>query len=100
VDTASGACEVAQAKGPDKHFEVDVGSLGAGATATVWRLDASHGNVLAAYRRMGCPAFPSREQVAELRIAAKPAPAQRLALDNGHFSVDIPPQGLVVIALH
>lgn len=100
VDTAAGACEVGRAEGPDKHFEVDVASLQAGASATIRRLDASHGNVLAAYQRMGCPAFPSREQVAELQTAARPAPAQRLAVNNGRFSVDIPPQGLVVIVLH
>ncbi len=92
-------CKPTLPAGADRHFEIEVASLPADARATVWRLDAAHGNVLAAYRRMGCPAFPSREQIARLRAAGQAAPAQSVAVRDGRFSLDVPPQGLVVIEL-
>jgi xylan 1,4-beta-xylosidase len=88
-------------KGTVKHFDVDVSHLtkGATATATVWRLDAQHGNAVALFDKMGRPAFPSREQIEQLRAAGKMAAPQQLAVHDGRLGVDIPPQGLVVVEL-
>ena len=87
-------------KGDTKHFDVDVSHLSANANATLWRLDETHGNVIAAFDRMGRPAFPSREQIQQLRAAGKMAPSESVALHDGHLTLDIPPQGLVVVELH
>ena len=87
-------------KGATKHFDIDVAHLAADATASVERLDATHGNVLATYDKMGRPAFPSRAQIKQLRAAAGTTPAQPLTVKNGSFSIDIPPQGLAVVVLH
>ena len=38
----------------------------AGPTATLWRIDASHANPLAAWQAMGSPAVPSKKQLASL----------------------------------
>jgi xylan 1,4-beta-xylosidase len=85
-------------QGATKHFDLDVGHLPAGsAHATVWRLDATHGNAVAAFDRMGRPAFPSREQIAELRAAGKMAPPEAIDATAGHVTLDVPPQGLVVV---
>ena len=83
-----------------KHFDVNVSHLGAAANATIYRLDDSHGNAVAAFDRMGRPDFPSREQIAQLRAAGKMAVAESVALQNGRLTIDIPPQGLVVVELH
>jgi xylan 1,4-beta-xylosidase len=48
---------------------------------------------------MGRPAFPSREQIEQLRAAGKMAAPQQLAVQDGRLSLDIPPQGLVVVEL-
>jgi xylan 1,4-beta-xylosidase len=73
--------------------------LPAGAHATVWRLDASHGNAIAAFDRMGRPDFPSREQIVQLREAGKLAAPESMDLSNGKIDVSIPVQGLVVMEL-
>jgi xylan 1,4-beta-xylosidase len=86
--------------GNNKHFSIDVSSLAATTHATLWRLDQDHGNVVATYDSMGRPAFPSREQIAKLREASKLGAPEQLIVHGGKFSVDIPPQGLVVLELH
>ena len=86
-------------QGAVKHFDVDVSHLAADAKATVWRVDESHGNAVAAFDAMGRPDFPSREQIAQLREAGKLAQPESLALEHGRLRIDIPPQGLVVVEL-
>jgi len=85
--------------GTTKHFSVDVKHLAAGAHATVWRLDETHGNAVAAFNQMGRPDFPSREQIVQLRKAGQMAALERIDLHGGKFEIDIPPQGLVVVEL-
>jgi xylan 1,4-beta-xylosidase len=48
---------------------------------------------------MGRPAFPTRDQIMQLRAAGKPSPPEDLALKNGAFTISVPPQGLVLITL-
>ncbi|HWG66457.1 MAG TPA: glycosyl hydrolase family 39 [Rhodanobacteraceae bacterium] len=86
-------------KGATKHFEIDVTHLADGATASVWRLDAEHGNVLATYDKMGRPAFPTRAQIAQLRAAGREPPPQTMTVDAGRLALDVPPQGLVIVTL-
>jgi len=85
--------------GPSKHFEVDLKHLKTGAQATAWRLDQDHGNAVAAFDKMGRPDWPSREQIRELRKAGKLAAPEQLPLPNDRLSIDVPPQGLVVVEL-
>ena len=86
-------------KGEVRHFDVDVSHLAKGVGATVWRLDEQHGNAVALFDKMGRPAFPSREQIEQLRAAGKESPPQKLAVHDGRLKLDIPPQGLVVVEL-
>ena len=90
---------VGEPAGVDQQFVVDVAHLAGADHATVWRLDRRHGDVITAFDAMGRPAFPSREQIRALRQAAQPAAPQPLAMHDGTFRVDIPPQGLVVVEL-
>jgi xylan 1,4-beta-xylosidase len=83
--------------GPSKTFTVKLTGVSQNALAQVWRLDADHGSVIKAYDAMGRPAFPSRDQIAQLRAAGKPFPPQNLTLSNGALTISIPPQGLVLI---
>ncbi|TAN02630.1 MAG: glycosyl hydrolase family 39 [Rhodanobacteraceae bacterium] len=87
-------------KGATKHFEIDVAHLARNATATIWRLDETHGNAIALFNKMGRPPFPTRAQIDALRKAGMEPPPRKLAVHDGHLALDIPPQGLVVVALH
>ncbi len=67
--------------------------------ATVQVLDRTHGNVLAAYVRMGSPQYPSQEQLRELRTAATlPAPTE-MALEAGTLRLEIAPDGLTLVTI-
>jgi xylan 1,4-beta-xylosidase len=85
--------------GPAKTFTVTLKGVSPRAPIQIRRLDADHGNVIKTYDAMGRPAFPTRDQVTQLRAAGKPAPPEDLALKNGAFTISIPPQGLVLITL-
>jgi xylan 1,4-beta-xylosidase len=65
----------------------------------ILRLDAGHGNVIQAYDGMGRPAFPTRDQIVQLRVAGKASPPEKTVLKEGSLSISIPPQGLVLITV-
>jgi xylan 1,4-beta-xylosidase len=67
--------------------------------ALISRLDATHGSLLAAYAAMGHPAYPSRQQIEELRRAAKLAPPETKQFRHGEFTIMLPPQGLALIEI-
>ena len=67
--------------------------------ASIWRVDPAHGDVHAAYEKMGSPRYPSRAQVEELRKAAALAPPETRALKSGALSVELPTYGLAVIEI-
>jgi xylan 1,4-beta-xylosidase len=65
--------------------------------AAISRVDRDHGDVLAAYRKMGSPRYPTQTQVEELRKAAElPSPEVR-PLKNGELELTLPPHGLAVV---
>lgn len=65
----------------------------------VHRLDERHGNTVSAYQRMGMPRYPTPAQIKKLDLASElPAPEKR-HLQNGRLSVDVPPNGLVILEI-
>ncbi|MEO8735274.1 MAG: glycosyl hydrolase family 39, partial [Edaphobacter sp.] len=85
------------AAGPSKTITLKLEGVAATAPIQIWRLDADHGNVLKSYDAMGRPAFPTRDQIAKLREAGKPAPPESSSLKSGSLTITIPPQGLVLV---
>jgi xylan 1,4-beta-xylosidase len=67
--------------------------------ATIWRVDAAHGDVRPAYAKMGSPAYPTREQSQKLRDAAALGAPEERKVDHDRLIVELPPQGLAVIEL-
>ncbi len=86
-------------RGPSKSFTLKLAGVAPNASATILRLDEDHGNVVKTFDAMGRPAFPSRDQIAKLREAGRPAPAEHTSLKNGSLTLQIPPQGLVVVTI-
>lgn len=61
-------------------------------------LDESHGNALAAWRKMGSPASPSREQQQQLRAAGMmPAPVEQKLARDKTITLDLAPHSLALV---
>jgi xylan 1,4-beta-xylosidase len=63
----------------------------------IWRVDGEHGDVRAAYAKMGSPRYPTQAQLAELRKVAALGAPERRKVEGGKLSVEMPAQGLAVI---
>jgi xylan 1,4-beta-xylosidase len=68
-------------------------------TATVDLLDPDHGDVNAAYRRMGSPKYPTQRQLEELKHAAALPPAAVRPLLGRDLSLAIPTHGLALVTI-
>ena len=63
------------------------------------RVDATHGSLLRLYDSMGRPSYPTPKQLENLRRAAElPAPDIKM-LAHGKITLELPPQGLVLIEI-
>jgi xylan 1,4-beta-xylosidase len=82
---------------PVKAITLQVNGVSKDASVQLWRLDADHGNVIKAFDAMGRPAFPTRDQILQLRAAGQASPPETRLLSNGSLTVTIPPQGLILI---
>jgi xylan 1,4-beta-xylosidase len=60
-------------------------------------VDREHGDVQAAYEKMGAPSFPTQAQITALRNAAELPAAELRDLQNGELTLTLPAQGLAVI---
>ena len=65
--------------------------------ASISRVDRQHGDVQAAYEKMGAPSFPTQAQITALRKAAELPAAEVRDLRDGELTVALPSQGLAVI---
>jgi xylan 1,4-beta-xylosidase len=65
--------------------------------AAISRVDREHGDVQAAYERMGAPSFPTQAQIMALRKAAELPAAEVRDLRDGELTVTLPADGLAVI---
>jgi xylan 1,4-beta-xylosidase len=83
--------------GASKTFTLKLAGTPRDAKVQISRLDADHGNVVKAYDAMGRPAFPSRDQIMQLRAAGQASPPEQAALTNGTLTITVPPQGLILI---
>jgi xylan 1,4-beta-xylosidase len=81
----------------EKTMTVAFDHVPAGAAVRVARLDATHGNTLAAYRQMGSPRYPTPSQIRELNRASDPGPPERTHLRGGRIDVRLPVNALVVM---
>ena len=67
--------------------------------AVFYRLDATHGSIMATYEKLGKPAYPTQTQIVQLRRASEiPAPESQV-LQNGRITILLPPQGLALIEI-
>jgi len=70
---------------------------GIAAKIQVTRVDSDHGDVHKAYRAMGSPRYPTRDQIEKLRAAAQPSPPEMHDVKNASVTLTIPAEGLVLV---
>jgi len=67
--------------------------------ALVSRVDADHGDTLSAFKKMGSPEYPTRQQIQELQKLAADTKPEQVTVSGGTFSVTIPSSGLALIEI-
>jgi len=67
--------------------------------AEVRRVDATHGDTLDAWRRIGSPAWPTEDQIDLLRKASELGPPEEVPIRNHRLTLILPPMGLAVIEI-
>ena len=87
------------ADGAEKAVSLDLKGVAANARATIRRVDASHGDTLDAWKKMGSPKYPTRPQIAELRKAADMGPPEVKPVRGGRLELALPPMGLAVVEI-
>ncbi|MGA7791746.1 MAG: hypothetical protein WCA19_01825 [Candidatus Acidiferrales bacterium] len=86
-----------EAAGEDKRAIITIKGLGENHRATVYRLDSTHGSLVRVYAAMGKPAYPTPAQIQALRSAANLPPPEKVNVQHGQLTIDLPPQGLALI---
>jgi xylan 1,4-beta-xylosidase len=83
--------------GSTKKFRLmfDGGQNGAGVLES--RVDDEHGNVLAAYRAIGSPRYPTEQQVMRMNDATRLAPPRQLHLNGNQLELELQPNALVLL---
>jgi len=83
--------------GTEKQMTLQFSGLRGGHTILIYRLDAQHGNALAAYGEMGTPASPTQQQYEQLRNAAKLGAPEKQKLKRNQITLTLPPKALDLI---
>jgi len=86
-------------QGQPKDVTILVKGLSDPRQIMVSRLDATHGSLLSLYDSMGRPTYPAPKQLKDLRRTAELPPPELKMLANGELTLELPPQGLVLIEM-
>jgi xylan 1,4-beta-xylosidase len=69
------------------------------ASATLYRVDAAHGDLKAAYEKMGSPQYPTQTQLRTLRQAGQSSAPEHVTLNGGSITITLPAKGLALLEL-
>lgn len=83
--------------GHEKQMQLAFEHVPRNAPVSITRLDPTHGNTLAAYRKMGSPRYPTQAQVRELNAASELGPPEKTTLKDGKVDIDLPVNSLVML---
>lgn len=86
-------------QGEAKRLAITLDGVKGGKSVDVTYVDWERGSPMPAWRAMGSPQYPSREQVKQLRKASLPVTERRRVARDGTLTLDLPPEGLALIEL-
>lgn len=84
--------------GPIRHYTLHFTGPHA-SHAIVSIVDPDHGNVVKAFVAMGRPAYPTRQQIIQLRAAAELGPPQQVIIESDTLTLTLPSYGLALVEL-
>ncbi len=87
----------AEETGKPKVVEIAAKNLTGHGRVLVFRLDSTHGSLLATYQAMGRPAYPTIQQIIELRQAARLPPPKARHFSDGKIQLVLPPDGFALL---
>ncbi|TCK74287.1 xylan 1,4-beta-xylosidase [Acidipila rosea] len=82
---------------PPKTITLTLVGVKGGASASIARVDAAHGDTLDAWKSMGSPKDPSEKQIAALRKVGQLGAPEIVPVKDGKLTLTLPPQGLAVV---
>ncbi len=85
--------------GTPKDISLQFDGLKGKKRATIYRLDADHGNALPAYAAMGSPASPTQKQYQKLKAAAKLGVPEVRSLAGGKITLTLPAKALALVVI-
>lgn len=95
-----GASSERHVVGSARQVAVTIAGARPGQRVKVSYVDMARGSPFPAWRAMGSPQYPTRDQLAKLRAAAElPAPETRRLGRHLDLTLDLPPEGVALIEL-
>lgn len=95
-----GASSVRKVTGEAKRITVRLKGARPGQAVKVSFVDMERGSPYPAWRALGSPQYPTRDQLAKIRSAAELAAPQTLKLNSAReLVVDLPPEGVALLEL-
>ncbi|MGH7743644.1 MAG: GH39 family glycosyl hydrolase [Candidatus Dormibacteria bacterium] len=85
--------------GAPREITLQLNGLKGKKRATIYRLDADHGNVLRAYEAMGSPASPTQKQYQTLRAEANLSVPEVRTLKDGRITLTLPAKALDLVVI-
>ena len=85
--------------GTPKEISLQFDGLKGKKHATIYRLDADHGNALSAYAAMGSPASPTQNEYEELKAAANLSAPEVRSLAGGKITLTLPAKALALVVI-
>lgn len=89
-----------ETKGEPLHVTLALDGVHSHRTATITRVDGNNGNFRRAYEEMGSPAYPTMNQINDLKQKSQPAAAERVTLNaQRQISISVPPNGVALLEI-
>lgn len=86
------------ASGAEKTIQLTFNGMRAG-KAIIHRVDAQHGDTLAAWNQMGKPSYLTKQQIDALKKASDPGAPETVSLKDHVLTLKLPPSGLAVVEI-
>jgi len=86
-------------KGAPKAMQLQFQNVNPQSTVLISRADETHGNTLAAYRKLGNPQYPTIAQVEQINREGELPPPEAVALKNGTVEITVPVNGIAILEL-